>query len=193
MHGFMHGFLNRFFKSSLTFLITILICGVLASLAAFQARSEYRNYIGFSKQTQDLSLLESEQENSSDFFDLGIDNKYLDSALNFAGDAKDWTTDQLKNNPLTESFAKLLKLVETLIFWITFLITFISTVFVLGKLKALKDALVEKTDPAVEENIQRLATAVNQLHDQLNSQQANSAPSFSNSSPLTNTNPSQNG
>jgi len=181
MHGFMHGFFSRLGQSVLGLTITIIICAGLGFLSAFQARIEYRNYLGFSGQLPSTSAesLLYDQKNStiaeeSTLFNLDLDNKYLDSALNFAGDAKDWTADQLSNNPIADGYNKLnedyqlmrfklLKLVEFIIFWISFLITFFATMFVIAKLKNLKDSLTEKTDPAIEDNIQRLAKAINEL------------------------------
>jgi len=214
MHGFMHGFFSRLSQSLLGLIVTIAVCAGLGFLSASQARIEYRNYLGFSGQLPTNSVSEelmddqksSTIEESDSLFALDLENKYLDSALNFAGDAKDWTADQLINNPIADGYNKLnedyqlmrfklLKLVEFIIFWISFVITFFTTMFAIGKLKHLKDSLTEKTDPAIEDNIQRLAKAVNSLNEKIEQQtHLAQAPLSVQNSPQSNPpNPSQNG
>lgn len=64
---------------------------------------------------------------------------------------------------LKATYDALLGMVDTAAFWVPFILTFMSMVWVLEKMVALKKALSQTVDPTVERNIQMLAAAVNEI------------------------------
>jgi len=206
MNGFMHGFFSKFTKLIIGLLIGLLISTAISYFAAHKTQSTYRNYLNFSGEKTEIQTaadLLDEQVNSttnSGSTNKSLDNKYLDSALNFAVDAKDWTASQLQDNPLAGAYDKvnqdyfnlrykLLKIGDLISFWLSFILTFIVSTFALNKLGQIKQILTQETDPSVEENIKRLAKAVNDLDKRTSKNQTAQNISNPQSPPLTNTNP----
>lgn len=180
--GGIQGFFKNFGELILGLILIVTISAGIAFVSGKTAQSKYRDFFNFDGQMQEVVPLKDalEQKEEAEKEGTQTDIAIVDSTLEFLGDAKDWTVEQVSDNPLTGAVDglrqeyvdlrfKMLNFIDKTIYWIVFSITFLFALMVLSKVNKIKEVLKGHTDPAVKENIRMLAEAVNELDQRTSS------------------------
>jgi hypothetical protein len=136
----------------------------------------YRDWIGYHPEPVAEAVAEEQIVEAED---PGL----LDQAEKALSDATQWAREKIgskaKKNKLVQQYRdtkkelleiknKMLRLGDKTAFWVPFLLTFLATVVLAGKIIETKKYFSESVDPEVEANLGRIQSKINELVDRVN-------------------------